>query len=386
MKIKRIEYQDQEYEWKIETLELLPNLTLLVGGSGAGKTLILKSILNLKKIANGESLNGVKWDVWFSAENGANYQWKGEFETQKDLFIDQSDNEKGESDIGEDEFNILEEFLYKDNKEIIRRHSQEIFFNDVKTPKLSPSQSIIELFQQEEDVAPAKENLDKIIFSDSDRTTKGVYGIPPAIFKKHENSSLSSIQNSDLPVSIKLSLIYRYLPEVFKKIKNKFIEIFPQVEDIKIDPLSRKQIPIALAQFLNESTFVSLKEKGVGNWIIQDNISSGMYKTLIYLSELFLVPEGSVILIDEFENSLGVNCIDSVTDLILENRNSQFIITSHHPYIINNISPAFWKIIISRGGLITAKNPEYFHISKSRQKAFLDLINVLEDYYESIED
>ncbi|NET59638.1 MAG: ATP-binding protein [Symploca sp. SIO2E6] len=386
MKIQKIEYQDQEYEWKIETLELLPNLTLLVGGSGAGKTLIIKSILNLKKIANGASLNGIKWDVCFSAKNGANYRWKGEFETQKDLFIDQSGNEKGEFNIEENEFNVLEEFLYKDDQEIIKRNSQGIFFKGIQTPKLSPSQSTIELFQQEEDIAPAKKDLDKIIFSDPDRTTMGVYGIPTAIFQKYENSSLSSIQNSDLPLPIKLSLIYRYLPEVFQKIKNKFIEIFPQVEDIKIAPLTRNKIPIALTEFLSESTSVSLKEKGVDSWIIQANISSGMYKTLMYLSELFLVPEGSIILIDEFENSLGINCIDSVTDLIVENRNSQFIITSHHPYIINNLSPEFWKIIIRRGGLITAKNAQDFHISKSRQKAFIDLINVLEDYYENIED
>jgi len=99
----------------------------------------------------------------------------------------------------------------------------------------------------------------------------------------------------------------------------------------------------------------------------------------------FALLDSPALTIDEFENSLGVNCIDSVTDLILENRNLQFIITSHHPYIINNISPEFWKIVLRKGGLISTKNAEDFHISKSRQKAFIDLINVLEDYYENIE-
>jgi len=83
MKIQKIEYQDQEYKWKIETLDLLPNLTLLVGGSGAGKTQILDAIFNLKKIANGASFNGLKWDIYFATENNVNYRWKGEFETQK---------------------------------------------------------------------------------------------------------------------------------------------------------------------------------------------------------------------------------------------------------------------------------------------------------------
>ena len=32
-----------------------------------------------------------------------------------------------------------------------------------------------------------------------------------------------------------------------------------------------------------------------------------------------------------------------------------------------------------QGSLVTVKNAKYFHISESRQKAFIDLINVLED-------
>lgn len=99
----------------------------------------------------------------------------------------------------------------------------------------------------------------------------------------------------------------------------------------------------------------------------------------MYISELYLSPENCIILIDEFENSLGVNCLDSVTELVLNNKTLQFIITSHHPYIINNVSPAYWKIVTRKANLVTVKNAEDFHISESRQKAFIDLINVLED-------
>ncbi|MDL5054282.1 AAA family ATPase [Oscillatoria laete-virens NRMC-F 0139] len=128
---------------------------------------------------------------------------------------------------------------------------------------------------------------------------------------------------------------------------------------------------------LKEATTVSIKEKGVQDWI--KNISSGMFKTLMYISELYLSPDDCVILIDEFENSLGINCLDNVTDLILSNRKSQFIITSHHPYVINNISPAYWKIVTRKGSLVTVKDAKDFHIPDSRQKAFIDLINVLQN-------
>ncbi|NER20462.1 MAG: ATP-binding protein [Symploca sp. SIO1C2] len=373
MKIQKIEYQDQEYEWKIETLELLPNLTLLVGGSGAGKTQILQSIFKLKEIGNGESFNGVKWDICFLTENNVNYRWKGEFETQKtdEPFLDQTNRE-------EHEFDIVEEFLYRDDQPIIERNSEEIFFEGYgKTPKLSPSQSVIELFQQEEDIEPAKKNLDKIILSKPYKAIEKTDLVVLAISKTDEKYSLNDIQNSDFSVPVKLLLAHRYLPEIFEEIKNNFIKIFPQAEDIRLQPF--------LDLLGSPLVSIEIKEKGVDHWISHADISLGMRKTLIHLSELFLTPEGSVILIDEFENSLGVNCIDSVTDLILENKNLQFIITSHHPYIINNISPEFWKIVFRKGGSISTKNPEEFHISKSRQRAFIDLINVLEDYYDTLE-
>ena len=56
---------------------------------------------------------------------------------------------------------------------------------------------------------------------------------------------------------------------------------------------------------------------------------------------------------DEFENSLGVNCMGPLTDFILSRANDlQFIITSHHPYIINNIPKSYWKIVRRKGSAV----------------------------------
>jgi recombinational DNA repair ATPase RecF len=51
MKINKLEYCDLEYQWQLEAVEFSPNLNLLVGVSGAGKTRILQAIRNLKAIA-----------------------------------------------------------------------------------------------------------------------------------------------------------------------------------------------------------------------------------------------------------------------------------------------------------------------------------------------
>lgn len=378
MKIQNIEYHDKEYDWNLERVEFSTNPTLLVGISGVGKTQILRSIIALKKIANGGSLNGVQWDATFLTKDSILYRWQGEFETQKQFLESKSDTDT------EKEYKINYEKLYKNDKLIIDRNSTEIKFKGNKTPKLSPNESALHLLKLEEEISPATDEIDRIIIAES-APVQGIQRIPVSLLKKYENSSLQEIQESGLPISIKLSLVYRGLPDVFKKIKDKFVEIFTEIEDIKIEPLRHDDIPVAFADFLRESTVVSFKEKRVNNWIKQPYISSGMFKTLMYISELYLSPKGSVILIDEFENSLGVNCIDSMTEIVLENKDLQFIITSHHPYIINNISPKHWKIVTRKGGVVKVKDAEEFGIAKSRSKAFIDLINLLEYYSEGIE-
>ncbi|MEP0852923.1 MULTISPECIES: AAA family ATPase [Cyanophyceae] len=156
------------------------------------------------------------------------------------------------------------------------------------------------------------------------------------------------------------------------------------MEEIKLGFNKKQNIPIDFNNFFSDFFFISIKERGIDQWIVQGEISSGMFKTLMQISELYLAPEGSVILIDEFENSLGVNCIDVLTeDLLAQNRNLQFIITSHHPYIINNIGMEHWKIVTRRGGVVTVKDAKNFNLGKSRHQAFIQLLN-LEAYSEGI--
>lgn len=378
MKIKRLEYYDEEYQWKLEAVEFSPSINLLVGLSCAGKTRILQAIYSLKAIANGKSLNGVKWSIIFSTTNNIDYYWSGEFETKDSSSpIDSESNQ-------EDSVKIIHETLRCNEDTVIQRNDNEIIFNGKKTPKLSPFESVIELLKQEDIISPIQEELDRIILTDSEQSFDKIWRVPMSLLKKYEKSSFLTIKESDLPIPVKLAVFYRILPDEFEKIKQAFISIFDRVLDVKIGPLKDEDIPMTLSDFFKEATIVRIKEKGVETWI--QNISSGMFKTLMYISQLYLYPDDCVILIDEFENSLGVNCIDSVTELIVNHKKSQFIITSHHPYIINNISPVYWKIVTRQGGLVTVKTAKDFHISESRQKAFIDLINVLQDEDEDSED
>jgi len=356
MKLLRLSYQDLSSGLSIDSCEFFLDLNLLVGISGAGKTSILKAISNLKRITNGASINGVKWDVELLTNDHVRYHWLGEFEVRKARSLIK---------IEEDEFN--------------------------NTPKLPSYLSCIELFNQEEDVFPVRQEFNKMIFNPLKFNIS--YSAVDKILENDEYAkynSLSELQSSQLPISDKLLITYKKYPDTFEIIKRKFLDIFPQVEDLKIESLEPSELGDLLVSLtriglLEELPRIQIKEKNSHVWIVEPNISSGMIKSLMFLATIKLSPDGSVILIDEFENSLGVNCLDTLTeDLLVNYRDLQFIITSHHPYIINNISPAYWKIVTRKGGVIQVHNAADFHISKTRQKAFIDLINVLEEFPQGI--
>ncbi|MGD1808003.1 AAA family ATPase [Dapis sp. BLCC M126] len=379
MKIQKLEFGDRTQSWYLKPIEFLANLNLLVGVSGAGKTKIINSILYLKEIASGKSFNGMYWDITFLTKDNISYRWQGEFEAVEvtQTIINDAEKQPG--------FKIISENLSKNEQLLIKRDSEKIIFKGSQIPKLSPFQSIVELLNQEEDISPVKEEFNKII-TNSDKSFENLLKIPTHILEKYQNCSLNDLKESNISIFMKFSLAYQYLPEIFHKIKDTFIEIFQTLEDIKIGHIfTNYGLPEPPIESLIGGTIVYIKERGVDNWIQPYTISSGMLKTLMYISELYLSPEGSVILIDEFENSLGVNCIDSVTDLILENPRLQFIITSHHPYIINNIGNKYWKIVTRQGNVVTVKEPEELGISQSRHQGFIDLINILEESPEEVE-
>lgn len=371
MKINSFNFQNNALEFKIETIHF-SNLTLLVGISGVGKTMILQALMELKKIVKGKALNGIEWEINFST-NGNNYFWKGAFENT------------GKSELSEIEFYVVVdddmisyhpkieyEELYVNDVLLAKRKENDIILDNKPTPKLSSYKSILNLFAEVESIRPAYEGFNKIIENE----------YPPRrnefiLFKDNEKSdqkytSLESIKNSNLLINRKLALTYKNQPEFFLTIKDHFIDVFPQIEDVKLEPLKFDS-----PSFMQQIPILQIKERDVNKWIYESKISSGMLKTLMQISEIFLCADKSVILIDEFENSLGLNCIDTLIDNLLhDDRNLQFIVTSHHPYIINAIGMEHWKIVTRHGGTITAKDAKDFNLGNSRHEAFKQLIQL----------
>jgi len=370
MKIQKFSYRDSAKGWQLDSVEF-GDLNLLVGVSGVGKTKTLRAINSLVDISNGQSANGVEWAITFIDENDRVCNWEGKFENLglarelSDFFPIDKDDEDA-SDLPK----LLSEVLLVNNEEVIRRTESDIIFRKQPTLKLSPSESVIKLLKEEDDIAPLHRSLNKIIW----RREFGRGRVVEFDRFAQKYRSLIQIQNSNLDTLLKLALLSRNEPKIFEEIKNNFISVFPHVEDMKVDVIDQSDLPLKIAQF----PFLQIKERHIDRWIYPWELASGMLKSLAVISDLYLLPSQSVILIDEFENSLGVNCIDYVGELLSQKRNLQLIVTSHHPYIINTIDMQYWKILTRRGGVVQAHQASDFKrlSKKSMHDNFTRLLEI----------
>ena len=88
--------------------------------------------------------------------------------------------------------------------------------------------------------------------------------------------------------------------------------------------------------------------------------------------------KGSVYLIDEYENSLGVNAVNFLPGFLSEfGEDAQFLITSHHPYLINSTPMTNWSVFQRSGSKVKVQAGEELMVKygPSKQDAFIQLIN-----------
>lgn len=307
-------------------------------------------------------MRGIEWRVEFE-EGDKSYIWSGQF----DASTDATDS----IETFEPVYTIIRESLVRSDSEIaiVSRDSEELLYHDIPTVRLDPSKSAVELLKEQPDIAPVRAGLKRITWLKMDTTG---YTIFPASILDPDTTSrtfedIRRSRTTRQPIDT-LFLIQRYVPKVFQEIKDTFIEVFPLVEDIDYDvrvPLKKRVFPI-----------LKIKEKGVDTWIEQPNISAGMCRTLSQIVALRLADDGDVILIDEFENGLGINCIDQLAEMALEpDSNVQIIMTSHHPYIINTIPFRAWRIVTREGSDVSVSTAGELRIGeRSRHDAFMQLI------------
>lgn len=366
MKINSVTFRNTIQDWGYEKIDFF-DLTLLVGLSGAGKTQILESILTINGIAVGDVKRGIQWSIELAVGDN-HYIWRGETaleleENQRDVYMF----------LEGERANILQEELLLNGELITSRDKGNIDFRGQKMPKLSQSVSLLKIFQEESVIKPVFEGFENLIFRDyTQKPEQSLHRFRDSERVKTQYSEINEIRESHLSIYDKLYYLYEDLPDIFDEIKAGFINLFPQVTDLRIRHYDDNQ-----DDPFDSEHGILIKERDVEGWIPHTRMSSGMLRTLLHIAEMYLWPDGTVILIDEFENSLGVNCINFLTeDLIFENNRIQFIATSHHPYIINKIPYEYWKIVSRKGGEIQTSNASEFRLGDSKHDRFLNLVNL----------
>ncbi|MGL4553835.1 MAG: AAA family ATPase [Gemmataceae bacterium] len=371
MRIERLEFRDTVTGWHLEPVTFHPDLTLLVGGSGVGKTRILASLLTLQSLVRSAppdpAVCGVSWDVRFKVAERS-YTWQGEIEHR--AAAEEMEEPSPEAAVlAKPRARFLRERVVESGTVLIERDPELLRFKGSATPKLSPHLSAVSLFREEDAVAPIVRGFASLAYLN--RESAPTPSRVPWLFGfvRTKFPDLKTIQATSLPLLAKLSAVQESVPATFREVVTRFQDIFPFVEDVRVKHHATRLLTAGELE-------VEIKERGVGEWIGQDRLSTGMLRTLLHLAAVALWPPDSVLLIDEFENSLGVNCLDEVAqDMLSHSRRLQFIVTSHHPYIINHIPPKNWKIVTRAGSTVKTIDAAEAGIGRSRHEAFLQLIN-----------
>ena len=362
MRVKWIEFENLETGLKIERINFNDDITLLVGISGAGKTQILNAVEYSLKLAVTKYIELQPYKVTICIEIDNNeYIWAYTIDKSKIEDIIVENKEKYEFCYEKLEKNGI--LIFERNRDNIR----VIGYDKVPNPKRD--ESLISQYSEEDNFEKLIGGMRKLYSVEMEMEIRK--GIKSENFIEMRNIVTHALNAkpdfrvfSHFPAIMKIYIAKRYYYEdVFMKIFDDTKELFMELDDIDVveDP-DREVFLLAI--------------KVYGKTLMQYDISNGMLKSIYYIVELHTMSKDSVVLIDGFENGLGVNCIDVLAELLLTEREDlQFIITSHHPKIINGIDAPKWKIIDRDCEIIKNASTENYGIGNSKHDSYFNLIN-----------
>lgn len=364
VKLKWIEFENLRTGLKIKRINFNEDITLLVGLSGVGKTQILNAIEYSLKLAVNKNLRLEPYDVSICFQIGEKeYVWS--YKIQQDY---------AEDIIESKEIKYFFEYEKLENKEgnILMQRTPDTIevagYDKVPTPK--KDESLLVQYSEDSFVKPIISEMLKLYPIEIDIDVRGAIAQDSFnMFKAKIKDSFKEKTKppfekfSHLPVPLKIYITKEYYPEMYAQIFSAVKELFMEINNIDIvEDSARELYMVAIDVY--------------GKKLMQHEISNGMLKTIYYIVELITMSANSLVLIDEFENGLGVNCIDVLAELLLsERKDLQFIITSHHPKIINQISNKKWKIIERDIATVKNSTAEEYGIMHSQHDAYFNLIN-----------
>lgn len=362
--MKIVDYEYKSSDWEFQKVQF-QNLNLIVGDSGSGKTRLLNTIFNLgSNVAQGKLSGPGERKLTLAIKNDK-YYW--EIITKK------------ENDI----LSVSYERLHKNDKLILERDNVVFSFDGKEMPKLPTNQLSLFLLREEELVRPLFEGFSTILrrrfFSDDAEKNAGNYLANESFLSKiKESKDIDELYKADLPLNLRLFVLSQTFPLIYQKIIDLFVGSFSFIDTVEI----KNSTELPNLEMVGSGPVFCIKEHNIEKLIRLDEMSSGMQKALLIITDLCALPESAIYLIDEYENSLGVGAINVLPNaLFAEEFNLQLFITSHHPYIISKFPVENWYVTYRKGSRVQfsygAELVERYSLSK--QDKYFQLVN--DPYY-----
>lgn len=369
MIIKEIYYKELPNGLIIDHIKIDNRKVLLVGNSGAGKTKILQAMNDACRLASGRLktvTSSFELEFKFVIEENkvSDCVWKIKVDSLPIMTAEEAN------------ISIKEESLVINRKQVFMRNGNKIkILNYDSVPQPKENESLISQYRKETEIKLIYEEFRNVYLRIFERdmlelTHADAYLAVCEFYKEKKICPMHFFSELKMTPFDQFGVIKEIASEIYMKIYKNVLEVyqevFPDVEDISYMSNDFNQYGIAI--------------KTDGHWITQTDISSGMLKTLWNLINIELMPRGAVVLIDELENGLGVNCIENVSDFIMNNRSDiQILATSHHPYIINSISMEHWIIVQRKNQVVKSYSAKEMSLGESRHDAYLQLVNRLQN-------
>lgn len=368
MRIRYFKFHDPAIEgWELDPVSFNPHINLLVGESGSGKTRLLNMLFNVAAfVATNQRFCGGTWKIQFE-HHGVEYTW------EYSGLVD----EDGKGRVMYEKFWIGD--LIEVKKVLVERDQDITKFDGVTVPKIPTSVASLNAYREDDKLKAPFDAFTKIMrrnfFGEDLSHAISMQSTPHLVIRKIiKSKEIGDLFGTVLTLNTLMFILEKYFPKKFKAIVEQFRAIFPKIESMYTKSAG-EHFGI---QDVGNASILILKEYGIKSPIPLTEISSGMQKVLLILADVIVAPKGTLYLIDEYENSLGINAINFLPGFLTEfGGGRQFMLTTHHPMLINAIPLSSWFVFHREGVHITVKYGSELEerYGKSKQQRFTQLLN-----------
>lgn len=206
------------------------------------------------------------------------------------------------------------------------------------------------------------------MYMENNLDAKNFYQPDPIIRKGFENEMINAHNLPRIIFNLK-----EQNPDKFELLKNVYFQLFPDIEDVivkkyKINAGDNEQFPDdAPFIFTNLIYVLFVKGKNLVNPVNFSMMSDGAKRVFMILTKIIVssVSNISLIAIEEPENSVHPGLFRAYIQIISQLLDDcKVIITSHSPYIISYLEPAWIHVGVNRKPGVA----EFFNFKKSGQK------------------